>query len=167
LFTAFNILQRRSMLRSVAAKTRHSWFKNVASELNQVQSDVAKVVAHKMATETLYDAPLSQHEVKVLSLMKQVQSVTRLVDGSNSSRLSMRNEARSMIISKGLPGFFVTLNPADIYNPIVQLLAGADIDIDHLLPGEVPNSYRQGLLVAKNPFLAAKFFNIYVKAFLQ
>jgi hypothetical protein len=79
----------------------------------------------------------------------------------------MRNEIRALIMEKGLPSFFITINPADIYNPLVKFLAGSEIDIDNLLPEQVPEYMEQSILVAKNPFLAAQFFNIYLKAFLK
>ncbi|KAH7917509.1 hypothetical protein BV22DRAFT_1026194, partial [Leucogyrophana mollusca] len=36
-----------------------------------------------------------------------------------------------------------------------------------MLPNEVPDYWTQSILVAKNPAVAAKFFNIYLKAFLS
>ncbi|KAF8227937.1 hypothetical protein L208DRAFT_1490911 [Tricholoma matsutake] len=39
--------------------------------------------------------------------------------------------------------------------------------VDHLLEDDVPKFWEQLLLVAKNPFVAAKFFNIYMKAFIK
>ncbi len=72
-----------------------------------------------------------------------------------------------MILDKGLPTFYITINPADVYNPLVKFLAGSDIDIDHLLPEQVPDYMQQSVLIAKNPFVAARFFNIYLKAFLK
>ena len=47
--------------------------------------------------------------------------------GSTASRVTMRNEIRALIMEKGLPSFCITINPADIYNPLVKFLAGADI----------------------------------------
>jgi len=79
----------------------------------------------------------------------------------------MRNEIRGLMIDKGLPSFFITINPADVYNPVVKLLAGAEIDVDKLLPEEVPNYWEQAILVTKNPAVAAHFFNIYINAFIK
>jgi Helitron helicase-like domain at N-terminus len=70
-------------------------------------------------------------------------------------------------MEKCLPSFFITINPADVYNPLVKFLRGADIDIDNLLPEHVPNYWEQSILIAKNPFVAAKFFNVYMKAFIN
>ena len=61
------------------------------------------------------------------------------------------------MMDKGLPSFYITINPADVYNPLVKLLAGLDIDIDNLLSEDVPKYWEQSVLIAKNPAVAAKF----------
>jgi hypothetical protein len=48
---------------------------------------------------------------------------------------------------QGLPSFYVTINPADVYNPLVKFLAGSEIDIDNLLPEDVPKFHKQSILV--------------------
>jgi hypothetical protein len=79
----------------------------------------------------------------------------------------MRNEIHGFMIEKGLPSFYITINPADVFNPIVKFLAGSEIDIDALLPCDIPDYWDQSVLVAKNPVVAARFFNLYMKAFIS
>ena len=109
----------------------------------------------------------TSEERKVLNLMKQVNVVTSNVPGTSASRVTMRNEIRGLMIEKGMPSFFITINPADVYNPIVKFLGGAEIDLNNILPEQVPNYHEQAILVAKNPFIAAKFFNLFIKAFIS
>lgn len=71
------------------------------------------------------------------------------------------------MITHGFPSFFITINPADVYNPLVKFLAGNDINIDKVLPNDVPKYWDQSVLIAKNPVIVAQFFNIYVKAFIK
>jgi hypothetical protein len=54
-------------------------------------------------------------------------------------------------------------------NPGVRhrFLAGNDIDIDNLLPHEVPTYWEQAKLVARNPCIAAEFFHTYINAFMS
>ncbi|KAG1812789.1 uncharacterized protein BJ212DRAFT_1448020 [Suillus subaureus] len=37
------------------------------------------------------------------------------------------------MFDKGLLNFYITINPTDVYNPIVKFLAGSEIDIDDML----------------------------------
>ncbi|KAF5335803.1 hypothetical protein D9611_009612 [Ephemerocybe angulata] len=169
LFTAFNMIQRRSLLLNVAFKTRHSWFRALADGFNLLTSETVGKVASRMTDDTFFTTPHTEEEKKVISLMSHVNSVTRKVEGTSSSRLSMRNEIRATTSSFGVPSFFITINPADVYNPIVKLLAGnsPDYDIDSLLPEQVPRYWDQAKLVAQNPFVAAKFFDLYSHAFVD
>ena len=79
----------------------------------------------------------------------------------------MRNEICGLMIDHGMPSFYITINLADLFNPLVNFLAGSDINIDNLAPADVPTYWDQLLLVARNPAVAAKFFNIYMKAFIS
>jgi hypothetical protein len=44
------------------------------------------------------------------------------------------NEVHALLMQLGLPSFYVTINPADVFNPLVKFLAGTDINIDNILP---------------------------------
>ncbi len=59
--------------------------------------------------------------------------------------------------SSELPSFYITINLADVYNPIVKFLSGSEFDLDEILPEDYPNYWEQASLVAQNPFVAAKF----------
>ena len=166
LFTVFNILQRRSVLLHTSLKVHKNNFENVAKNFASVSPETIHIVTERVSRGDSATANNSD-ERKVLNLMKQVNTVTSNVPGTSASRVAMRNEIRALMMEKGLPSFFITINPADIYNPLVKFLGGADIDIDNLLPEEIPNYWEQSILIAKNPFVAAKFFNIYIKAFIN
>jgi Helitron helicase-like domain at N-terminus len=166
LFTVFNILQRREILLHTSLKVKRHKFSSVAQSFASVSAEAVHVVSERVAqgdSKTFH----SKEEQQVLNLMKEVNVITSHVPGSAAARVVMRNEIRAlMILEKGLPSFYITINPADVYNPLVKFLAGAEIDIDKLLPEEIPNYWEQSLLIAKNPAVAARFFNIYMRAFI-
>ena len=166
LFTAFNILQRRSLLLHTSLKVKKSNFPAIAADFCSISPRSIHIVSERVAQGDFQTASTDE-ERKVLKLMKDVKVITSHVPGSSASRVTMRNEIRALMTDQGLPSFFVTINPADIYNPLVKFLAGADIDIDNLLPEQVPEYREQANLIAKNPAVAAKFFNIYMKAFIS
>ncbi|KAL6299049.1 hypothetical protein BKA93DRAFT_692396, partial [Sparassis latifolia] len=161
LFTAFNILQRRAVLLHSKIRINKLAFSSVASEIATISpSAVAKLKqGYAIASNT--------EEYAVLKLMKEVKLVTSHVDGSSSAKLEMCNEIRGMMMHLGLPSFYITINPANVYNLLVKFLAGDDIDIDNMMSNELPNYWDQSILIARNPAIAAKFFNIYMKAFFN
>ena len=166
IFTVFNIIQRRKMLLHTSLKVKRSNFRSWADRFGNISLDAIERVITQ-SSDGRYATARDDEERKVLSLMKEVNTISSHVPGSSASRIAMRNEIRAMTMKIGLPSFFITINPADIYNPIVKFLAGEDIDIDSLLPEQVPNSWEQSILIAKNPVIAAKFFDIFVNAFLS
>ncbi|KAI0649228.1 hypothetical protein C8Q79DRAFT_878531, partial [Trametes meyenii] len=166
MFTAFNILQHRAVLLNTSLKVRRDHFRSFADRFSTVSdSAVARVCARVAETGIIHGE--DSEEKRVVELMKEVQLVNRNVPGTSSARIAMRNEIRAMMASHGMPNFYLTINPADIYNPVVKLLSGADIDVDELLPEDVPDPWEQSILIAKNPAVGAQFFNIYMRAFIQ
>lgn len=165
LFIAFNILQHREMLLRTCLKTRKENFPSVAAQFADLSSEAIHAVSERVSHGDYLTAH-SAEEKKVLNLMREVKAVTSFVPGSVSSKVAMQNEIKALIVDQGLLHFCVTINPADVYNPLVKFLAGSDIDIDTCLPSD-HNYHSQAYLVAKNPAAAAKFFNIYMKVFIK
>jgi hypothetical protein len=169
LFTVFNILQRRAVNEGARLKVKQDHFNRFASEYAQItSSEIDEALAYHQS----YLSPQSSREFtpavrKVENLLKHVNLVSTKVAGTTASRLKMRNEIRGMMMDLGLPSFFITINPADVYSPVIRVLAGEDIDID-AFSSEGSFSYRdQAVKVARNPFIGAKFFDSYMKAFFK
>ena len=164
--TAFNIMQRRQVLWQLSTKVKRSNFQQTAEMFAGISPEDIKSVTNRFAGGD-HTTAYSDSEWRVLRFMKEVKLVNGHVPGSNAARLAMRNEIWALMLSHGLPSFFITINPADVYNPLVKFLAGKEIDLDNLLPTDVPKYWDQTLLVANNPVVAAKFFNIYIQAFIK
>ena len=109
----------------------------------------------------------TSEEMHVRNLLKQVSHVTSQVPGANAAQIVMCNQICGLMIEKGLPSFYLIINPTNVCNPIVKFLAGSDIDIDRMTADQVPTSWSQSVLVANNPIVCAKFFNIYMEAFVK
>ncbi|KAJ7363076.1 hypothetical protein DFH08DRAFT_614730, partial [Mycena albidolilacea] len=111
-------LQRHEMLLRTGMKIKRSNFEFVASQFASVSPEVVKNVSERAASgETI--SPKNAEERKVLELLKQVNGIAASVPGSSAARVAMRNEIRGLMIEKGLPSFYITINPADVFNPIV------------------------------------------------
>ena len=166
LFIVFNILQRRALLLHASLKVKKAYFARFARDFSNISSEAVSDVLQQIEKGDPV-VPRTDEEKRIVRLMKEVNLVTSKVPGSSASRVVMRNEIRALTMTHGMPSFYVTINPADTHNPIVKLLAGADIDIDRMLEDEIPNYWEQSLLVSSNPAVAATFFNTYLKAFLR
>ncbi len=154
------------MLLHTGLKVKRKAFPFVASKFADITPEAVHVVTERISRGD-YQTPYSAEEKQVMRLMNEVRAVTSHVAASTSSKLEMRNEIRGLMFDKGMPSFYVTINPADVYNPLVRFLAGDDIDVDDLLPSQMKAFRQQALLVSKNPFVATKFFEVYMKTFIR
>lgn len=166
LFTAFNILQRRQVLLHTFLKVKAADFDRLAEEYSNISADTIATVTERLAKGNAKTCN-SPEEKRILDLMKEVNVITSHVFGSAASKVDMRNEIRGLMLQFGLPSFYITINLADVYNPLMKFLSGADIDIDDLSEGDLPSYHEQSVMIANNPALGARFFNIYVKAFIR
>ncbi|KAK0435105.1 uncharacterized protein EV420DRAFT_1281993, partial [Desarmillaria tabescens] len=112
------MLQRRSMLLHTGLKVKHKTFPSVASHFATVSPEAIHVVIERISRGD-YKTPYSEEEKWALSLMNEVRAVTSHVAASSSSKVGMRNEIRGLMFEKGMPSFYITINPADVFNPVV------------------------------------------------
>ncbi|KAI0735787.1 hypothetical protein C8Q76DRAFT_610842 [Earliella scabrosa] len=169
IFTTFNIIQQRAVLLHgdlYDLKVRKAAFASFAADYASISPKaVARVCVRFVLNKQLRAE--DGEEQKVVKLMDEIQMVTRQVPRSTGSRLAMRKEICALMNMEGMSSFFLTINPADIYNPLVKFLVGADIEIDRLLPGDAPSYWQQSLLVAHNPVVASRFFHTYIRVFIS
>ncbi|KAI9070255.1 hypothetical protein FKP32DRAFT_1542104, partial [Trametes sanguinea] len=111
-------LQRRTVLLNTSLKVRKAHFRTFAERFAAVSEEAVARVCARVA-ETGFPVGHDDEERKVVQLMKEVQLVSRNVPGSSASRVAMRNEIRALMASHGMPSFYLTINPADLYNPVV------------------------------------------------
>jgi hypothetical protein len=64
------------------------------------------------------------------------------------------------------PSLWVTLNPDDIDDPIVQILSGVDISMENF-DRLMCNKEERASRIAGDPFAAAKYFNLMINLFLK
>lgn len=125
------------MLLHTSLKVKKKSFDSIAADFASVSPSAVHIVSEHIARGD-YETANSDEERRVVNLMKQVRLVTTHVPGSSSSRVAMRNEIRGLMIDHGMPSFYITINPADLFNPLVTFLAGSDINIDELAPADMP-----------------------------
>ncbi|KAF9037304.1 hypothetical protein BDZ89DRAFT_907139, partial [Hymenopellis radicata] len=111
-------LQRRTALLHTHLKTKRSHFKQVAQRFVNVSADTLRSVAEKQNNGD-FSEPQSKEEQEAHDLLREVRAVTQHVPGSASSKTVMRNEIRGLIMDKGVPNFYITVNPADVYSPVL------------------------------------------------
>ena len=166
MFVIFNVIQRRKVLLHTSLRVNRANFDSWAQRFAFVSIDAINSLLSR-GSNGAQPIPTTDDERLVCELMTEVKAISCNIPGSPESRLTMRNEIRANVLSLGVPSFFVTVNPADVYNPVVRFLSGNDIDIDDLLPHQIPTYWEQAKVVARNPCIAAEFFDTYINAFIS
>ena len=166
LFLVFNLVQCWKILLHSSLKVNRQSFDAFKAQFSKVSPATVRTVAERVLKGDFH-MNFTLEEMHVRDLLKQASHVTSQVPGANAAQIVMRNQICGLMIEKGLLSFYLTINPADVYNPIVKFLAGSDIDIDRMTTDQVPTFWSQSVLVANNPIVCAKFFNIYMEAFVK
>ncbi|KAG2087899.1 uncharacterized protein F5147DRAFT_748484 [Suillus discolor] len=65
------------------------------------------------------------------------------------------------------PSLWMTINPSDTHDPVAQIFAGEQINMDDFSPVAGPDSNRRAQNIARDPFTTAKYFFFIIKAVLS
>ena len=160
-FQVFGVLQKRQVCRSASLQIQRSLFvKNQAAIQAVTPADLLKASA-----EEGRKAPYSNPGVR--ALRQHVSAVRVQVQGTDESRRGIRSEIWSTTLMLNPPSLWLTINPSDTNDPIAQIMAGAEINMDDFEKMAGPDSNTRSTTIAADPFVAAKFFHFIVNAVLE
>ncbi|KAL1762116.1 hypothetical protein FB107DRAFT_285550 [Schizophyllum commune] len=98
----------------------------------------------KAVTEEANGLPISDPAVKLLR--SYVHSTAMRVMGTDTARIRLRSQIWSSCL-------------ADIHDPIAQVFAGAEIDMDAFANTAGPDKQQRAVTIAQDPYAAAKYFH--------
>ncbi|CAF4826013.1 unnamed protein product [Rotaria sp. Silwood1] len=87
--------------------------------------------------------------------------------GSAYSRTALRTRIHALIYNQWLPSIFLTLNPADIHNPVTLYFAGVKLDLDNIQMEQLMDTYKRAEIIASQPVATAKFFHLLISNILN
>jgi hypothetical protein len=66
------------------------------------------------------------------------------------------------------PSLWITINPCDLHDPIAQVFAGENINMDDLAATlNAPSKEKRAQNIALDPYAAAKFFHFMIRTILR
>ena len=98
------------------------------------------------------------------SLHQNLTSICAKVMGMDKSRIKIHSLIWGMCIKKNPPLIWLTINPADMQDPIAQVLCRQDINLDKLNTAE---HHLSDIAIAANPYASASFFHLIVNTVLK
>lgn len=160
-FIVFGVCQKREVCRSAVLQMRKSNYSKQMDIISQLKpSDLVKA-----SEEETKGVPFSSAAVR--ALRNQLSAVRTRVKGTDESRQHVRSKIWGTSLIFNPPSLWVTLNPADSQDPIAQVLAGADIDLDKFCKTAGPKSGERAANVASDPYASAQFFHFIIKTILE
>ena len=160
-FQVFGVCQKRQVCRaSVLQMKRGSYFRHQNLLATLTPDDLTKA-----SREETRGVPFSNPVVR--ALRSQLSAVKRRVQGSDESRISIRGKIWGTNLLHNPPSVWVTINPADMQDPIAQVLAGADIDLDNFCSTAGPDSVDRAMNMASDPYASANFFHLMIRNVLE
>lgn len=109
--------------------------------------------------------PVSDKAVRALK--RHVYATASQVSGTDQSRYRLRSQIWSTSTILGLPSLWITINPSDLHDPIAQIFAGEEIDMDRFMATMGPDKLRRAKNIADNPYAATKFFHFMITTILE
>lgn len=161
IFQAFGVIQKRQVCRSAELQINKAAYKRNEAAIRRLKpADLVEA-----ANEEKRNAPILNPAVR--SLRELVSGLRVKVPGTDESRTGMRSQIWGLITMKNPPSLWITINPSDTHDPIAQVLAGEDINLDSFMATAGPDVSRRASNIAGDPFAAAKFFHLTIKAVLE
>jgi hypothetical protein len=160
-FIVFGISQCQQALSSACVQMQGQLFEHkahiissvTAEKLEQVKSDEEKGL------------PVSDEAVRALK--KHVYATAARVSGTDQSHYWLRSQIWSTSTTLGPPSLWITINPSDLHNPIAQIFAGEDIDMDNFMATLGPDKAKRAKNVTDDPYAAAKIFHFIIATILE
>ena len=158
------MLQRREACLHARLMTSEPYFSKTADQIVSLDADDIKQVLQDMGKNK---ASRPSRNPQVNALLSQIKAVGGRVMGSAQSRSNLRNQIHGLIFNKGLPSIFLSINPADINSRVALYFAGVDLDLDAIIPSNLPSTYQRAEIIASHPVATAKFFHRLVTTVLE
>jgi Helitron helicase-like domain at N-terminus/PIF1-like helicase len=150
MYLLYDVLQlRRSSLGNSLLVKRRDW--------ESAERDIASLTVDQLqeAAKAISEGRLVENPT-ILRLQRSILTIGMQVPESYAQKLKRRSEIKGLIARYGMPAFWLTINPADLKNPLVLQLAGITYSAD-TLPAAAA-AIREATATS-NPVAVAEFFH--------
>ncbi|KAF8603659.1 hypothetical protein BDV93DRAFT_442049 [Ceratobasidium sp. AG-I] len=160
-YWSMSIQQKRQALNAARLTMGRKDFDRTSAILTQLtEADLTKATQEEETGRSFSDA-------RIVLLRKTVQVTMQKVMGSNASRALNRSKMWSTSLYLNPVNLWMTLNLVDRHDPICQIFAGENIDMDNLQGMLGLSAQDRARNVAEDPFAAAQFFFFLANTILE
>ncbi|OCH93890.1 hypothetical protein OBBRIDRAFT_711845, partial [Obba rivulosa] len=160
-FVIFGISQRRQALAFARIQMKRRTFEADARILSTITVEKLK----KAQDEEDANQPISDPAVRLLR--QHIHATAARIFGSDQSRYQMRSQVWATSVSLNPPSLWITINPSNLHDPVTQIFAGENINLDTFLKMAGPDKEQRAKNIAADPYAAAKFFHFMIQTILR
>ncbi|KAG1751263.1 uncharacterized protein EDB91DRAFT_1078082 [Suillus paluster] len=142
MFQVFGVIQKQQVKKKAFHNNEASFTRLTPEDLITVAQEEAKKEAPSNPT--------------IRALKKHVSTVQANITGTDESRISICTYIWGMMVMKNPLSLWITINPTDTHDPIVQVLVGDQINLDAFDRTAGPDSAQRAKIVVDDPYAAAK-----------
>jgi len=126
LYLIYDVLQRRQAALGNSILVKRKDWESARSGISSLTFNRLAAAAKSVLETNTHNDPI------ILALERQIQTIASQVPQSFARMRANRTHMRALFVDWGMPAFWLTLNPADLRNPLVLKLAGVEISCDDL-----------------------------------
>ena len=156
-FLSFEIQQRCQVLLSARLQMQRKTFDRDTHLLSTITTEKLQVVGE----EEERGQPISDPAIQLLR--QHIFATGGRVTGSDQAHYQLRSQIWATSIMLNPPSLWITINPCDLHDPIAQVFAGENIDLDEFDARLGPLKEKRAENVALDAYAAAKFFHFLIK----
>ncbi|RDB21373.1 hypothetical protein Hypma_011904 [Hypsizygus marmoreus] len=160
-FQVFGVIQKRRVCRSASLQVKSKSFVHHQTQLKTLKpKDLLEA-----SREETRRVPFSNSAVQ--ALRTQLTAVRGRIPGTDESRTSVRSKIWGTTVMQNPANLWVTLNPSDTHDPIAQVLAGAEVDLDQFNATIGPTATQRSVNIANDPYASARYFHTIIRIILE
>ncbi|KAJ3912479.1 hypothetical protein F5877DRAFT_84764 [Lentinula edodes] len=161
IFQVFGVIQRREICARASLRiTRFQFRKNEEAIRKLTPKDLLQASEEEKKKKKISNPA-------ICALRSQLTAVCSKVLATDEHQASVRAQIWSLNVAFNPPSLWITINPSDTHNPIAQVFAGEQIDLDNFVSTRGPTSTLRTINLAQDPYTAAQFFHFTVRAILE
>jgi hypothetical protein len=151
----YDVMQLQNSSLSNSLLIKRSQWSSVTHDIRSLTTAQFQDAAKELAAGQPTKDPV------VRRLLRNITAIGIQVPGLFFQKLWLRGEIRGLLIREGMPAFWLTINPSDLQNPLVLMLAGAPYSTD------MATSAIRKIIATSDPMAVARFFHTTCKAILD
>lgn len=156
-FQVFGVMQKREVCRSAVLQMKKGNFQRNMDLISTLRKADLIIASQEETKNVRFSNPA------VRALREELSAVRTRVKGTDESRQSVRSKIWGMNLLFNPPSLWVTINPADTQDPIAQVFAGEDIDLNVFCNTAGPDHKERARNIAADPLASAQYFHFIIK----